>query len=30
MSSDDSQIEIPPSFIALFVTPGRITNAPPG
>lgn len=24
MSSDDNQIEIPPSFIALFVQPGRI------
>jgi hypothetical protein len=24
VSSDDNQIEIPPSFIALFVEPGRI------
>lgn len=24
MSSDDNQIEVPPSFIALFVAPGRI------
>ena len=27
--SDDNQIEVPPSFIALFVAPGRIKpNAP--
>jgi hypothetical protein len=24
MSDDDSQIEVPPSFVALFVPPGRI------
>ena len=29
MSDDDSQVQVPPSFIALFVPPGRIKPTAP-